>query len=60
MKKSTLKDWEWVTLYNRETMSHRMLIGRSAMKSLVIDPSHAFMLGKPRKVALKKKTGRRK
>lgn len=49
-----------ITLYNRETMSHRMLIGRSAMKSLVIDPSHAFMLGKPRKTALKKKTGRRK
>jgi hypothetical protein len=36
-----------ITLYNRETMSHRMLIGRSAMHQLVIDPGHAFLLGKP-------------
>jgi hypothetical protein len=40
-----------VTLANRETMSHRMLIGRSAMKNLMIDPNHVHMLEKPRKVA---------
>jgi hypothetical protein len=40
-----------VTLANRETMSHRMLIGRSAMKNLMIDPNHVHLLEKPRKVA---------
>ncbi len=39
-----------ITLANRETMSHRMLIGRSAMKSLMIDPAHSYLLGRPKKV----------
>lgn len=36
-----------VTLANRETMTHRMLIGRSAMKNLIIDPSLSYLLGQP-------------
>ncbi|RYZ74643.1 MAG: ATP-dependent zinc protease [Proteobacteria bacterium] len=36
-----------LTLANRESMTHKMLIGRAAMKHLMIDPSHAFLLGKP-------------
>jgi hypothetical protein len=39
-----------ITLANRESMSHRMLIGRSAMKLLMIDPSHSYLLGRPLKV----------
>jgi hypothetical protein len=39
-----------ITLANRETMSHRMLIGRSAMKLLMIDPTHSYLLGRPTKV----------
>jgi hypothetical protein len=40
-----------LTLANRETMSHRMLIGRSAMKHFMIDPPHEFLLGQPEKVS---------
>lgn len=40
-----------ITLSNRESMAHRMLIGRSAMNPLMIDPSHAFLLGRPTGVA---------
>ena len=39
-----------LTLANRETMSHRMLIGRSAMKQLMIDPSHEYLLGRPERI----------
>ena len=39
-----------ITLANRETMSHRMLVGRTAMKHFVIQPSHSYLLGKPAKV----------
>jgi hypothetical protein len=39
-----------ITLANRESMAHRMLIGRAAMKPLVIDPNHVFLLGRPEKV----------
>ena len=39
-----------VTLANRESMSHKMLIGRTAMKQLMIDPARAFLLGKPEKI----------
>lgn len=57
-----------ITLANRETMSHRMLIGRSAMKHLVIDPNHEYLLGRPdrivraykKKKKLKKKKTRKK
>ena len=46
-----------VTLANRESMSHRMLIGRSAMKHLMIDPAHEYLLGRPERIvrAYKKK-----
>ncbi len=50
-----------VTLANRESMTHKMLIGRVAMKQLMIDPSRAFLLGKPDKiVGAYKKTVRKK
>lgn len=39
-----------LTLANRESMTHKMLIGRAAMKNLTINPSHAFLLGKPDKI----------
>ena len=39
-----------ITLANRETMSHRMLFGRMAMKDFVIQPGHSYMLGRPEKV----------
>ncbi len=39
-----------VTLANRESMTHKMLIGRAAMKQLMINPSRTFMLGKPDKI----------
>lgn len=39
-----------ITLANRESMMHKMLIGRTAMKHLLIDPTHAFLLGKPEKI----------
>jgi hypothetical protein len=39
-----------MTLANRETMSHRMLLGRSAMHPLMIDPAHTYVLGKPAKI----------
>jgi len=40
-----------VTLANRESMTHRMLIGRSAMAQLAIDPSRSYLLGRPLKSA---------
>lgn len=40
-----------ITLANRETMSHRMLLGRNAMKHLIIDPGHSCLLGSPEKPA---------
>jgi hypothetical protein len=41
--------WEIeLTLANRETMSFRMLLGRSAMKNLIIEPAHSYLLGKPK------------
>lgn len=40
-----------VTLANRESMSHRMLLGRSAMNNLIIEPSHSYLLGKPAKTS---------
>jgi hypothetical protein len=49
-----------MTLANRETMSYRMLIGRSAMHQLLIDPFHSYLLGKPeRAVKSYKKSGKR-
>jgi hypothetical protein len=45
-----------VTLANRETMSCRMLLGRSALKHFLIDPSRSFMLGRPANALKQKKT----
>lgn len=39
-----------ITLANRETMTHRMLFGRSAMKDFVIAPDHSYLLGRPTQV----------
>lgn len=39
-----------LTLANRESMQHKMLIGRAAMKQLMIDPTATFLLGKPDKI----------
>ena len=36
-----------VTLANRESMTHRMLLGRTAMRNLIIEPTHSYLLGKP-------------
>lgn len=37
-----------LTLTNRDTMSFRMLIGRTAMsKKIIVDPSASFLIGKP-------------
>jgi hypothetical protein len=42
-------DWPIeVTLANRETMSFRMLLGRSAMKYLQIEPTKYYLLGRPK------------
>lgn len=49
-----------VTLANRETMSYRMLLGRSALGHFLIDPSRSFMLGKPVAAAKIGKTSRKK
>ncbi len=42
---------EWpieITLANREKMSVKMLIGRSAMKYLMVDPAKVYLLGRPK------------
>ncbi len=44
---------EWpieLTLANREKMSVKMLLGREAMKYLMVDPAKFYLLGKPKKV----------
>jgi hypothetical protein len=47
-------DLRWqieVTLANRETMSFRMLLGREAMRNLVVEPGRSYLLGRPKGVA---------
>ncbi len=42
---------EWpieITLADRETMSAKMLLGREAMKYLMVDPVKAYLLGRPK------------
>ena len=56
-------DWPVdITLTNREKMSYRFLLGRSAMQDRVlVNPSHAYLHGRPRKfVKRKKQEGRSK
>ena len=36
-----------ITLTNRDSMAFRMLLGRSAMSGLRVDPSLSFVLGEP-------------
>ncbi|RTK92993.1 MAG: ATP-dependent zinc protease [Rickettsiales bacterium] len=35
-----------ITLTNRDIMNHRMLLGRSAMKNILINPSKSYYLGR--------------
>lgn len=37
-----------VTLTNRDDMRFRMLLGRSAMESILINPTASYLLGKPK------------
>lgn len=42
---------EWpieITLADRETMTAKMLLGRQAMKFLMVDPVKAYLLGRPK------------
>ena len=39
-----------MTLTNRESMVFRMLLGRTAMQALVIEPAESYLLGRPEKV----------
>lgn len=45
-----LGQMEWpieITLTNRDTMKFRMLLGRTAMKDIIVDPSSSYLFGKP-------------
>ncbi len=35
-----------ITLTNRDIMNHRMLLGRSAMKNILINPNKSYLLGR--------------
>lgn len=39
-----------MTLTNRDSMKFRMLLGRTAMKGLVVLPEKSFLFGRPQKV----------
>ncbi len=50
-----LGDQEWpieITLTNRETMRFRMLLGRTAMDQLIVDPSRSYCFDRPDKETL--------
>jgi len=36
-----------ITLTNRDNMKFRMLLGRTAMKQITVNPNESFLLGKP-------------
>ena len=43
-------DLKWtieLTLANRESMTFRMLLGREAMKQLIVEPGRSYLLGRP-------------
>lgn len=46
-----------VTLTDRETMTFRMLLGRTAMRNLVVHPNASFLLGGDRERPGKKEPG---
>jgi hypothetical protein len=46
-----------MTLANRESMSFRMLLGRDAMRNLLIEPTRSYLLGRPQGIS---KTYRKK
>lgn len=57
--KTTVKlgEKEWpveITLTNRDTMKFRMLLGRTAMKDIVVEPSASYLFGKPKSHSKKK------
>lgn len=40
------KQWQInITLTNRDIMKHRMLLGREAMRDIIVDPTHAYHQG---------------
>ena len=46
------RDWPIeMTLANRETMSVKMLLGREAMKYLMVDPARVYLLGRPKNIS---------
>lgn len=51
-----------ITLANRSTMSFRMLLGRSALTHVLIDPTQSYLLGRPEKIAgaYNQKVGKKK
>ncbi len=52
-----LGEFEWpieLTLTNRDTMKFRMLLGRTAMTNIIVNPSESYLIGKPFKPKSKK------
>lgn len=45
-----LGEYEWpieLTLTNRDSMKFRMLLGRTAMTNIIVNPSASYLVGKP-------------